>query len=158
MSNTATKINIQLMSWFLIIHFKDKYKTDLPMHSNSMQQNVVLYLSLTGVKLWMGCWAQFRKKLNIYYHSQDIVGRVKVIFTIHTDMEFQCEFSGGWSAVASLMSTGKCSKSLSRDQFGKPGQDVSFSIFWTTFLYLFQPIWSVGSWSQKFSSVLLFGE
>lgn len=43
MSNTATKINIQLMSWFVIIHFKDKYKMDLPMHSNSMQQNVVVY-------------------------------------------------------------------------------------------------------------------
>lgn len=27
----------------VIIHFKDKYKMDLPMHSNSMQQNVVVY-------------------------------------------------------------------------------------------------------------------
>jgi len=34
------------------------------MHSDSMQQNLV-HLSLTGAKLWMGCWPQFRKKLNI---------------------------------------------------------------------------------------------
>lgn len=33
-----------------------------------------------------GMLSTVQKKLNIYYHSQDIVGRASVIFTIHMDI------------------------------------------------------------------------
>lgn len=106
------------MSWFVIIHFKDKYKMDLPCTQTVCNK----MLSYNCHWLWQSCEWDVEHSLEKAKHLLPQPGHVwvePVFFTIHIDIESQHKVSSDCSVVAISMSAGKCSKSLCGDQFGK---------------------------------------